>query len=197
MQAPSVFDQMAHNEVTTLVDSFWWHFGPEPPISLIVILRGLPGTGKSTFASLLKLYASTKFWNPMICCADQYFDQAHGYQWDRSKLEQAHAYCKARFEAALAASVPVIIVDNSNIQAREYGWYIDAAVRHGNHEIHLVNFQVDSIDEALELNARGVHGVERETIERRFAQSNQQHWQPSRRNYVQHNVRPILNTWDS
>jgi adenylate kinase family enzyme len=56
----------------------------------LILLRGLPGSGKSTFAK-------------QICNqhieADMFFIQDGEYKFDASKLKEAHAWCKDKTEA--------------------------------------------------------------------------------------------------
>jgi predicted kinase len=59
----------------------------------LTLLRGLPGSGKSTFAK--------QIWNEYaICEADKYFvDKESGeYRFDASKLKEAHSWCKNEVE---------------------------------------------------------------------------------------------------
>ncbi len=53
--------RMCHDEILQIVDGFsaerLENAGRHLP-SIVVILRGLPGAGKSTFATLLKMYVA-------------------------------------------------------------------------------------------------------------------------------------------
>ena len=50
----------------------------------LILLRGLPGSGKSTFAKSL---------GGIHIEADQYFMQDGEYKFDASQLKHAHNYC--------------------------------------------------------------------------------------------------------
>lgn len=52
----------------------------------LIIVRGLPGSGKSTFAK-------AAFPELEHVEADQYFMKDGEYNWDKSKLHSAHSYC--------------------------------------------------------------------------------------------------------
>ena len=66
----------------------------------LILLRGLPGSGKSTFANLL---------GGIHVEADQYFMQDGEYKFDASKLKQAHNWCKLRVEHSMEDGVDKIV----------------------------------------------------------------------------------------
>lgn len=89
----------------------------------LIILRGLPGSGKSTYAKSL----TTE--NSILCSADNYFIKLGegSYLFDRSKLAQAHGECFKTFIEALRTDQPVVILDNTNSRPWEMQAYITAA----------------------------------------------------------------------
>ena len=52
---------------------------------MLVLLRGLPGSGKS--------YLGHYIWTSVFE-ADKYFEQDGEYKFDPSKLKEAHQWCK-------------------------------------------------------------------------------------------------------
>lgn len=58
----------------------------------LLIIRGIPGTGKSTLAH--KLVCDGEY--RAFFEADQYFMTESGYDFDPSKLHAAHAFCRTR-----------------------------------------------------------------------------------------------------
>lgn len=112
----------------------------------VVILRGVSGSGKSTVTTLL---LANKNW--IAVSADYFFITAEGnYEFDVTKLNQAHKQCQDAFSEALKhPSIAGIVVDNTNTKQREFQWYIDESEkagakiislvlenRHGNKSIH-------------------------------------------------------------
>jgi predicted kinase len=116
---------------------------------ILVLLRGLPGAGKSTFANLI--------WNSYaICEADKFFYDSDGnYNFDPTKLKQAHEWCQAEVEIKMQDNrrnpqyYPEIVVSNTFTQEWEMQKYFDLAEkyeykvfsvivenRHGNTNIH-------------------------------------------------------------
>ena len=110
--------QFIYREAENIIDNLTTgNRDPEPGIRdwqgpLIVLMRGLPGSGKSTFARELWFHAMTDGFTAEIVSADFWFQRLEGYRFVGSQILNAHAWCKQRFEAAVARQVHVIIVDN-------------------------------------------------------------------------------------
>lgn len=130
----------------------------------VIILRGLPGSGKSSLATHL-IFGSPAT-EARICSADYFFIQSDGqYIWKQEQLGAAHGYCRERFMAALVGNVGLIIIDNTNTTKKEYCFYEEEAERAGYEVTVLIvgNFS----DKALEkYQARNLHGVSLETLRR-------------------------------
>lgn len=75
----------------------------------LYLIRGLPGSGKSTFAKSLL----DKFLVQRVYEADQYFVQNGEYQFDPTKLEQAHQQCKRNTWLALYEGMSVAVSNTS------------------------------------------------------------------------------------
>ena len=88
----------------------------------VTILRGLPGSGKSTFVK-------TNFANCFICSTDNYFTDNEGnYKFDPAKLTEYLGNCLREYNHALRHSKWDIVVDNTNISAWEIAPYYSLAV---------------------------------------------------------------------
>lgn len=71
--------------------------------------------------------------NVFVCSADDYFVTPKGlYEFDVTKLSHAHASCKQKFNNALVRRLPVIVVDNTNIQTWQYKDYVDGVSTFNN-----------------------------------------------------------------
>lgn len=121
---------------------------------MLTIVRGLPGSGKSTLANALAAKVTARV--ALVVEADDYFYRDTGtYQFDASKLKEAHADCLMRATAALERGMHVFVA-NTFTQRWEYQPYLDAASRLG------VQVEV--------LEARGaygsIHNVPAEAMER-------------------------------
>lgn len=117
----------------------------------LVLLRGLPGSGKSTFANFV--------WNDYaICEADKFFYDSEGnYLFDGSKLKEAHKWCRDEVEIRMKDNevnpqyYPEIVVSNTFTQewemdeyfklAEKYGYMVFTIIlenRHGSKNVHNV-----------------------------------------------------------
>lgn len=110
----------------------------------LILLRGLPGAGKSTFACALSCSMGIPFIE-----ADQFFIDSTGkYNFEPLHIKQAHAWCQERTKLYLANGFNVIVSNTSTTEkevkvyqdmAEDYGAeFISLIVenRHGNKSVH-------------------------------------------------------------
>jgi len=97
----------------------------------LTLLRGVPGSGKSTFAKMITN-------NYSICEADQFFyDKEGNYNFDPTRLKAAHEWCKFHVETRMKDNqnnpqyYPNIVVSNTFTQEWEMGDYFDLAKKYG------------------------------------------------------------------
>ena len=80
------------------------------------IVRGLPGSGKSTFAKSL---------GGVHYEADMYFmDENSEYKFDGSKLKDAHNWCRHKVMEAMKDGEPTVVVSNTFTREWEMGAYM-------------------------------------------------------------------------
>jgi len=116
----------------------------------LVILRGLPGSGKSSFAKL--------FFPAPICCADDYFMKNGKYEWKAEEIGKAHLWCQARCRSLMETSAEKIIVANTSVAARDLRPYTDLAEKYG--------YRVYSVIVENRISTKNIHNVPEETIEK-------------------------------
>ncbi len=94
----------------------------------VIILRATSGAGKSFATEIL-----TRGIGWVSVSADNYFyDKEGNYNWDGSKLKEAHQQSKDKFiEALKESTVEGIVVDNTNTQEFEFEWYHKKALEFG------------------------------------------------------------------
>lgn len=83
----------------------------------LILIRGLPGSGKSTIARTLVSEGFHHFE------ADMYFEVNGHYQYDASRIRDAHSWCQQMTRQALAAGERVV-VSNTFTQLREMAPYL-------------------------------------------------------------------------
>lgn len=96
----------------------------------LIIVRGVPGSGKTTVAELLG-----KGITAPVFSADQYFEKMVDgkmiYEFDVTKLGAAHMRCMSRTEDALKNEVPVVFVANTFTMEKEINPYKKLAEQYG------------------------------------------------------------------
>ena len=110
---------------------------------ILYIVRGIPGSGKSTFAKTL---------GGTHIEADQYFVDVDGnYNFDGGKIKLAHKWCQGMVQSDMILEYPKIVVSNTFTQewemkpyfelAKEYGYKVFTIIvenRHGGKNVHEV-----------------------------------------------------------
>lgn len=79
-------------------------FGPEG-LPQLVLVRGLPGSGKSTIARALSVASYAHFE------ADQYFMVAGQYRYQASEIRNAHEWCQTQARRALNEGRRVVVAN--------------------------------------------------------------------------------------
>ncbi len=96
------------------------------------ILRGLPGCGKSYYAqNLVDELVGGDENQYVICSTDDFFIEGDEYVFDKFRLPEFHNLNLVRFIRALSQSVPLVILDNTNIKKWEFMAYSEAATALG------------------------------------------------------------------
>lgn len=129
----------------------------------VMILRGASGSGKSTYA---KGIAKASNGTAAIVSADSFFMVGDFYQFDPSKLAQAHGECLREFVGLLTSPwIETIIVDNTNTTIVEMAPYYALASAYGAALVEIVTLEAPS--EVCKM--RNVHSVPDFAIERQLS----------------------------
>jgi predicted kinase len=115
----------------------------------LYLLRGLPGSGKSTMAgSLAGCHVE----------ADQFFEKDGEYLFDPTKLSEAHKWCQNRAESYMHTGWPRVVVSNTFTQEWEMTPYLDLAERYG--------YRVFSVVVENRHGGVNTHGVSNDVLEK-------------------------------
>ena len=116
----------------------------------LILLRGLPGAGKTTLANSILLVKYTT--ESDVLSADDFFMGENGhYEFDSSKLKDAHNYCQFRCSEKMRQGAQRIVIANTFTQewemepyfkmANVYGYRVHTVIvenRHGGENVHNV-----------------------------------------------------------
>jgi len=123
----------------------------------VIVLQGLSGSGKSTIAK--KLVEGVN--QAVIVSTDQFMvNEAGEYEFDPTKIGEAHGRCFKRFLIALEADWSLIVVDNTNTSVAEIAPYMLAASAFG-YEAAILRIEC-SVEKAA---ARNLHGTPLDVVQ--------------------------------
>jgi predicted kinase len=102
---------------------------------IVLIMSGIPGSGKTSYAEAYKADQEAKERVCVIVSADDFFKTGRNgeYIYDGSKIAAAHAQCMRFFIEAVSEedAADVVIVDNTNTTAVEIAPYMAVANAYG------------------------------------------------------------------
>ena len=102
----------------------------------LILLRGIPGSGKTTVAGLILQSPTNR--DPEILSADDFFVNNEGvYNFDGTKIKEAHNYCQFRCSERMRQQKVRIVVANTFTQEWEMDEYFKMAERY-NYRVHTV-----------------------------------------------------------
>ncbi len=142
----------------------------------LVLMRGIPGSGKSTIARSLAgvhddhivkdgkhryQYGSIGAMGAVLS-TDFYFMDSGEYVFNPAKLGEYHGQNQAACADLMVDGEPVIVIDNTNTQIWEMAPYVEMAKDNG-YKVVVVSIPHPPIDVAVTRNS---HGVPRAAIER-------------------------------
>lgn len=131
----------------------------------VVILRSIPGAGKSYLSERISMEASQKGETSAILSTDSLFCVGGKYCFNKEKLHSFHKVNYDRFELAISAGINVIIIDNTNTTFKEFQNYVSHAILFG-YEIEIREPETSWKYDVDECTKRNGHGVPREVIQR-------------------------------
>ena len=116
----------------------------------VILLRGLPGSGKTTLAYLFGVVP--------LSADDYFYDEEGNYNFNQRDLPKAHKWCRVRTEHQMEDGVEKIVVANTFTQEWEFNEYYELAKRYG--------YRVHSIIVENRHGSVNVHNVPKEQLEK-------------------------------
>ncbi|EDV96577.1 GH16330 [Drosophila grimshawi] len=136
---------------------------------IMIIMRGAPGSGKTTLAKTLlqqiRVLDEHYSIGDFVHSSDDFFVTCRGYEFNPTQLSDAHEWNKQRVLCKAATGWSPIIVDNTNIMVWEMQPYVQIAVQHG-YVLELLEPKTSWCKSPGKLAQRNVHRVPKENIER-------------------------------
>lgn len=118
----------------------------------LYLIRGLPGSGKSTFAlTLANAIGAYNFE------ADHFHEDADGnYVWRPENVANSHAQCQRAVRHIMTSNRKDIIVSNTSTTEKELKPYLDLAAENG--------YSVTTLVVENRHGNKSIHGVPEETM---------------------------------
>ncbi|XP_043479286.1 NEDD4-binding protein 2 [Leptopilina heterotoma] len=133
---------------------------------IMVIVRGLPGSGKTYLARSIAQLADEDNPAQFIFSTDDYFmKKGRIYDFDLRKLDDAHTFNQKRVLKAVTNGISPIIVDNTNTQCWEMKPYVIFAVKYG-YFLEVLEPNTRWANNVNELTKRNIHNVPKFTIQK-------------------------------
>jgi predicted kinase len=121
----------------------------------LILLRGLPGSGKSTLGDVILTWPGN---TPDVLSDDNYFIDDKGvYNFESQKLKEAHNDCQLKCAERMKLEISRIVVANTFTQDWEMQPYIDMAERY--------KYRVHTLIVENRHEGQNIHGVPNEKIE--------------------------------
>lgn len=134
-------------------------------LRVCIILRGLPGSGKSSLAKQILEDTVKGDAKNHIISADNFFIRGEKYVYDPAKISEAHQYANTTFCQFASEGKSPLIVDNTHRQYWEMYHYLSVAIQYDYH-IELMEPATPWKFNASKLSQKNTHGVPLNKIEK-------------------------------
>lgn len=133
-------------------------------MSKVILMSGIPGSGKSTIAKRLR-NLHLNIGDAVILSTDDFFMVDGEYNWTADFIGYAHDWNKGRFYRHLFLKTDLIIIDNTNLSTWEVSPYVEASIKNG-YEWEIIRSDTPWANDPIECSKRNTHGVSQEVCEK-------------------------------
>jgi predicted ABC-type ATPase len=124
----------------------------------LIIMRGLPGCGKSTLATHHKTEAIKAGLSCIICATDDFIMVDGEYKLEREKFGWYHKQNFLKAQQAIIDETNVVIIDNTNVDTNAIRPYVEIALE-GDYIVHLIDVDTPWAKDVNGCIMHGSHGV--------------------------------------
>ena len=123
---------------------------------IAVILRGVPGSGKSSFVdTMLAAYPLSM----VHSIDDLHIDDSGNFLWNEKEQEKLYLLNYCNFVKSCSKKIPIVIVDCINIQICDFEKYISAARMFG-YQVYVVTPDMPTASDAASRNRHHVSSTQ-------------------------------------
>lgn len=132
----------------------------------LLLLRGLPGSGKSYLANKIGIHLSNSIITVVICSTDYFWEKETGqYNYRPHLLEIAHSWCRGQVANEMFKGTKLIILDNTNTTFKEIAPYLELAAAF-SYDVEIVEPNNPWSKDVTECAKHCTHNVPLATIEK-------------------------------
>jgi predicted kinase len=123
----------------------------------LILLRGLPGSGKSTLGEVVMHYPGSTNSNNVLSADDFFITENGEYNFDPTKLKEAHNSCLLRCVERMKNELVKIVVANTFTQEWEMEKYFEIAERY--------KYRTHTIIVENRHDGENIHGVPKDKLQ--------------------------------
>tara|TARA_B100000131_G_C17837875_1_gene500523 strand:+ start:30 stop:488 length:459 start_codon:yes stop_codon:yes gene_type:complete len=134
---------------------------------IAIILRGVPGSGKSSFVNLLKATSSDI---AIHAIDDLHIDHNGNFLWDEENQSRLYTLNFANFVKSCSKSISIVVCDAINIQIKDFEKYVDIA-KEFDYQVYIVTPDQPTPSESTKRNKHHTSSIQARDMYKKW-----EHW---------------------